>query len=130
MMDTFFLYVVVPPVFGIGTETFNTTIIRIPFYSAESITEKHFNVTDSDGRIYNDHNLMKLVDSNITVEFNGYLRNVTGQTFVWNIAGSGIIIPINLSFSIWNDFGTSVYHFYWQPYSNENVGEFKAILRQ
>ena len=119
-----FLFVLVPPVFGLGTETLHTPTIRIPFYSIQSITELQYNVTDSHGRIYNDQSFMKIVDSNVTVEFNGYHRNVKGQTFIWNITESGITIPVNLSFSIWNEFGTSVYQFYWQPYSNQNLGEF------
>ena len=124
------LYVVAPPAFEQGIETLNTTIIRIPFYSAQSITEKQYNMTDSKGDLRYDHTLMTLVDSNVTLVFHGYHRSILGQAFVWNISGSGISIPTNFSLSIWNDFGTSVYEFYWQPYSSENVGEFQLAIRR
>ena len=121
-------FVLAPPVFGIGTDIPNSTTIRIPFYSTRSVTEEQYNVIDSKGRIYNDHKLMQLVDSNVTLTFHGYHRTIRGQAFVWNITESGVSNPTNISLSIWNDFGTSVYQFYWQPYSSEIIGEIYLLL--
>ena len=126
-----YLLVVAEPVFGLGIGQGNvtSTTIRIPFYSAESITDEQYNVTDSHGSLYDDPNFMNLVDSNVTLVFHGYHRNIRGQTFVWNITESWISIQVNFSLSIWNDFGTSVYQFYWKPYSDEDVGEFMLAVR-
>ena len=117
-----------PPVFGIGPETMNSTIIRIPFYSTHRVTEWQYNVSDSDGELRHDHKLMEIVDSNVTLTFHGYERSIHGQAFVWNISESDVFIPAYYSLSISNEFGTSVFQFYWQPLSSVIVGKFNYIL--